>query len=99
MFSVTFSVAPKGAPLGEGDRSGVQPRLPSLACVSSLPVLRSRFGQRHFVRLCDPRRSIAVSLFPRPSCRSARASQGRSLPRPVPGLVQLRAFRWPEASL
>jgi len=63
MFVVTFSVTLKGAPLGVRDRIGVQPRLSLHAFCRSWCLCRDRFGKRRVVRLCNPRRSYAVSLL------------------------------------
>jgi hypothetical protein len=100
MFGGTFSGPPSERPLRSANARGSAP--PFLRGMSQViapfaePVRRRTHSSLSPSALSDR----SLSFLP-PTCRRARAGQGRSLPRPRQngGLVQLRAFRWPEASL
>ena len=94
MFSGTFSGPLRERPLRSANARGPAPPLSRL--VRSVG-LRLRFGDRHARRFDSTAPSNHSLSFLPPSCRRARAGQGRSLP-PL-RYVQLRALRWRKASL
>ena len=98
MSSGTFSGPLRERPLGSANARGSAP--PSFGSSASWECGIGPGVTERRLSVASRLDNRSLSLLP-PLCRSARAGQGRSLPRSgsKSELVQLRARWWPEANL